>query len=83
MSITFQIAPYVDGQAVDVTFTCAENGFVHHRKVNAVFDESDAYDEAATIARVGEVALGVEVKMNAGAFKPVEPEPLEQQEIEP
>jgi hypothetical protein len=56
---------------VPVTFDHA--GIVHERTVNACLDEAGNYDEAATAARVDDVARGVEHKIAVGAI--TEPEP--------
>lgn len=61
------IAPYeTDARTVDVTFE--QDGVTHSRSVNACFDEAGAYDEAATEARVAEVALGVANKIALGVI---------------
>lgn len=65
MQIT--IAPYkADARTVDVTFE--QDGVTHTRSVNACFDATGAYDEAATKARVAEVALGVANKIALGVI---------------
>jgi hypothetical protein len=63
MKIT--IAPFdPDSRTVQVQF---EHGAVTHlRPVNACLDEAGEYDAAATQARVEEVALGVEQKIELG-----------------
>lgn len=53
-------------RTVSVTYDHA--GVTHTRDVNACHDESGAYDEAATAARVEEVGAGVEAKIAAGAI---------------
>lgn len=61
-------------RTVPVTFT--EGEIVHRRPVNACHGESGAYDEAATAARVADIAAGVAVKIAVGAItNPPEPEP--------
>tara|TARA_R110000787_G_C13358422_1_gene439827 strand:- start:503 stop:769 length:267 start_codon:yes stop_codon:yes gene_type:complete len=51
---------------VSVRFTCSD--FVHERTVNVCFDGEGAYDEAATLVRIGEVGMGVEQKIECGAI---------------
>ena len=46
-------------------------GVAHTRTVNACHDESGAYDADATEARIGEVARGVEVKIDMGVIADV------------
>lgn len=55
-----------DTRTVSVTYDHA--GVTHTRDVNACHDESGAYDEAATAARVEEVGAGVAAKVAAGAI---------------
>lgn len=57
---------------VPVTFTAG--AVKHERHVNAVVDTAGAYDKAATKERVAQVAQGVAVKIEAGAFR--EPAPI-------
>lgn len=63
--LVYEIKEYVDGNTVKVIFTDEETGFKHIRTVNAVFTDSE-YDEALTIERVEQVAMGVQHKMNLG-----------------
>jgi hypothetical protein len=59
-----------------VAVTFVHQGITHKRRVNAVLTATDAYDVKATRARVAEVALGVERKIELGAFTPLpDPEP--------
>ena len=55
---------------VEVTFT--DDAYtpdrVHTRMVNVCFDSDGAYDDAATLVRVGEVMAGVEHKMTIGVI---------------
>ena len=55
---------------VEVTFT--DDAYtpdrVHTRMVNVCFDSDGAYDDAATLVRVGEVMAGVEQKMSLGVI---------------
>jgi len=55
---------------VEVTFT--DDSYtpdkVHTRMVNVCFDSDGAYDDAATLVRVGEVMGGVEHKMALGVI---------------
>lgn len=53
-------------RTVPVLFTYS--GVKHRRPVNACLDEAGAYDEAATAARVAEVARGVRNKIDAGVI---------------
>lgn len=53
-------------RTVPVTFS--HDGVTHRRRVNALIDESGAYDRAATRARVNDVAAGVAEKIAAGLF---------------
>ena len=55
---------------VEVTFT--DDSYtpdkVHTRMVNVCFDSEGAYDDAATLVRVGEVMAGVQHKMALGVI---------------
>lgn len=55
---------------VEVTFT--DDSYtpdkVHTRMVNVCFDSEGAYDDAATLVRVGEVMAGVQQKMALGVI---------------
>jgi hypothetical protein len=51
-----------------VRATFKDGEFVHVRDVNAVIDEANLYDKAATKMRVDEVALGVAAKRARGVF---------------
>ena len=51
---------------VPVAFTHA--GVTHRRTVRACFGADGEYDDAATRARVAEVALGVAAKIESGAL---------------
>ena len=53
---------------VKVKFTCSDTGCEHERSVNVCFDADGNYDEAATLVRVGEVAMGVGHKIAAGVI---------------
>lgn len=53
-------------KSVSVTFS--EGEVRHERNVNAVLKEDGSYDRAATKDRVAQVALGVAVKIAAGAI---------------
>lgn len=53
-----------DTRTVAVTFE--HDGVTHIRSVNACFDAGGDYDAAATADRVGQVGLGVVVKIAAG-----------------
>lgn len=53
---------------IKVKFTCADSGCTHERSVNVCFDADGAYDEAATLVRVQEVANGVGHKIAAGVI---------------
>lgn len=53
---------------IKVKFTCEDSGSVHERTVNVCFDAEGAYDHEATLARVGEVAMGVGHKIAAGVI---------------
>lgn len=65
MKIT--IAPLAQGaRAVAATFE--HEGVTHTRDVNACFVAGGGYDEAATAARIEEVALGVEQKIALGVI---------------
>ncbi len=78
MSINFTIDPYTDGQKVEVTFFDLNGSVVLKRKVNAVFDINQVYDETATLERVSEVALGVAVKLDLGVLTPTIETPTEE-----
>lgn len=65
--IVYEIKNYVAGNTVEVVFTDDETGFTHIRKVNAVFTDGE-YDQALTIERVEQVAMGVKHKIDAGAI---------------
>ncbi|GMM59909.1 hypothetical protein [Novosphingobium pituita] len=53
-------------RTVPVTFT--SGAIVHDRRVNAVLNDDGRYDQAATQARVAQVALGVAHKIAVGAI---------------
>ena len=53
---------------IQVRFTCGDTDCVHERSVNVCFDADGAYDAAATLVRVGEVAMGVEQKIACGVI---------------
>ena len=56
----------VQTRSISVTFT---NGTItHQREVNVCLDAEGAYDHEATLARIGEVARGVEQKIAAGVI---------------
>ena len=56
----------VSTRSISVTFT---NGTItHQREVNVCLDAEGAYDHEATLARIGEVARGVEQKIAAGVI---------------
>lgn len=55
-----------DSRTVTVAF--ADGGLTYERQVNACFDETGAYDVAATTDRVNQVALGVSAKMRLGVI---------------
>jgi hypothetical protein len=61
------LPPGPDARTVTVSFDYA--GVTHVREVNACFDADGAYDEAATYARVDDVANGVRHKIDIGAIK--------------
>lgn len=54
-------------RTVPVTFTHA--GVTHRRTVNAVLDDQGEYDRDATRARVDEVAVGVQNKIDRGILR--------------
>lgn len=56
-----------------VRVTFRDGDFVHIRDVNAVIDEANLYDKAATKARVDDVALGVAAKRACGVFDTAAP----------
>lgn len=69
MSLTYTyLAPEGASISTDVTFS--NGSWIHVRPVNVVFSEDGSYDAEATEARIAEVALGVENKMNTGAILP-------------
>lgn len=71
--LTTEIGDYnSDTRSVPVTFTSGD--IVHKRDVNAVLDDNDAYDAAATALRVAQVANGVAAKIGLGVIKAVVPE---------
>ncbi len=55
---------------VEVVFTddAYDPAKTHTRTVNVCFDSDAAYDDAATLVRVGEVMAGVEYKMALGVI---------------
>lgn len=55
-----------DTRTVSVVFE--HDGVTHKRSVNACHTEAGAYDEAATRARVDQVALGVQHKISLGVL---------------
>lgn len=58
-----------------VCVTFEHEDVTHTRDVNACHDAEADYDQAATEARVAEVATGVAVKIEIGAItNPLEPE---------
>ena len=56
----------VPTRAISVTFT--DGTITHQREVNVCFDAEGNYDSDATLARIGEVAIGVEAKIAAGVI---------------
>jgi hypothetical protein len=79
MAMEFTLtAPEAGKTVADVVFfDNADPSLTHARQVNAVFDAEGVYDEQATIARVGDVMLGVVHKLDVGAITlsaPVEEE---------
>ena len=60
----------VDVIDVEVTFTddSYDPAKTHTRSVNVCFDSDGAYDNDATLVRVGEVMAGVENKMALGVI---------------
>ena len=60
----------VDVTDVEVVFTddSYSPNKTHTRMVNVCFDSDGAYDNAATLVRVGEVMAGVEHKMALGVI---------------
>jgi len=62
------ITSEVDCRDVQVRFTCGDTDCVHERSVNVCFDADGVYDAAATLVRVGEVAMGVEQKIDCGVI---------------
>jgi hypothetical protein len=56
----------VDSRTVDVLFTHGK--IKHRRRVNACLTDGGDYDEAATEARVADVARGVLTKIEAGVI---------------
>ena len=51
---------------IKVLFTMGE--VEHERMVNVVFDEEGEYDHEATLARIEQVMMGVENKINLGVI---------------
>ena len=51
---------------IQVRFTSDSPAVTHERTVNVCFDADGAYDAAATLVRIGQVAMGVENKIAAG-----------------
>jgi len=62
-----------DTRSVPVTFISGE--IVHKRSVNAVLKDDGSYDQAATQARVDDVARGVAAKIALGVITNPQPEP--------
>ena len=62
------VSTETDCRDVQVRFTCGDTDCVHERSVNVCFDADGAYDAAATLVRVGEVAMGVEQKISCGVI---------------
>jgi hypothetical protein len=56
---------------VEITFTddAYDPAKTHTRMVNVCFDSDGAYDNDATLVRVGEVMAGVEQKMALGVIE--------------
>jgi hypothetical protein len=67
-----------DSEAGTVLVRFEHQGVRHKRAVNACRDANGGYDHEATRARVAEVALGVQRKMELGAFGnvPTTPDPV-------
>lgn len=63
-SVTFTVSEPVSGNTATVTFT--DGTITHEREVNVCLDAEGNYDDAATQARLAEVAWGVENKIAAG-----------------
>jgi len=57
-----------DPETGSVPVKFSHDGVKHERSVNACFDEDGLFDAAATKARVGEVAAGVEHKIALGVI---------------
>lgn len=62
-----------DAASRTVTVAFEEGEIDHKRAVNACHDKAGAYDEAATKARVDDVARGVAQKILVGAITVPEP----------
>tara|TARA_R110002124_G_scaffold48532_1_gene143316 strand:+ start:1659 stop:1934 length:276 start_codon:yes stop_codon:yes gene_type:complete len=62
------VSTETDCKDVQVRFTCGDTDCVHERSVNVCFDADGAYDAAATLVRIGEVAMGVEQKIACGVI---------------
>ena len=58
---------------IDVEVTFTDDSYTpnkeHTRMVNVCFDSDGAYDDAATLIRVGEVMAGVQHKMALGVIQ--------------
>lgn len=65
--ITYEIEEYVEGNTINVTFFDENSGIEHTRSVNVVFTDGE-YDEALTIERVEQVAMGVSHKIAVGVI---------------
>lgn len=67
MEVKAKIGAYnEETRCVPVTFTAGD--IKHKRDVNAVHDESGAYDKAATKERVAQVGAGVAHKIAVGVI---------------
>lgn len=66
MTISFDFNPPAEGSRTVEVFFFQNDVFVHSRNVNACYTDS-VYDEAATEARIDEIARGLESKIAAGA----------------
>jgi len=62
------VSTETDCRDIQVRFTCGDTDCVHERSVNVCFDADGAYDAAATLVRVNEVAMGVEQKIACGVI---------------
>lgn len=78
MTISWAVTQ-TEATSVDVTFTCSETAIEHSRSVNTAGCDTDELLQA----RLGEVAAGVNNKIQCGAIVASTPEVVEEEAADP